>query len=120
MSLQLARGAEGAPVRGEHEHADAPVLLDAGEVLAQHRDVAALDAVVVARPVEPDGRAGAHDGEDGPGVSACPAGSSLGMADTLLEEVPGLQIGCAAGAGSPRRTLKRDDFSSNRHSALAS
>jgi hypothetical protein len=65
MPLQLARGAEGAPVRGEHEHADAPVLLDAGEVLAQHRDVAALDAVVVARPVEPDGRAGARDGEDG-------------------------------------------------------
>ena len=63
--LEVEAGAEGAPGRGQHQHADAPVLLDAIEVPAQRSDVVGLDAVVVARPVEPDGGAGAVDGENG-------------------------------------------------------
>src|ERR1051326_98803 len=63
--LEVEAGAEGASTGREHEHADPAVLLDTREMLAQCGDVAGLDAVVMARSIEPDGGARALDLENG-------------------------------------------------------
>src|SRR2546423_1819589 len=49
---------------GQHQDADRRVAVDAGEGFPQHCQIVWLDAVVLARPVEPDRGAAFRDRDD--------------------------------------------------------
>src|SRR5262249_23727807 len=65
--IEVVTGGKGAPGAGQDQHPDRGIGFDAVGQLLQRLEILRLQPVQVLWPVQPDGGAGALDGEDGRG-----------------------------------------------------